>query len=182
MLFMSSADQILQQLDCAYGKHNVLIFGNLDILREFYSRFTKRALEDNDVVVLLSYYEPVKNVYTFLENAGVNVAMYKKAHNLFVEDSVEQFFGASLDFYKFLKILDDGAVHQGKRGVCVLASADAFHFHREMKDLIEYENILGLSGNLKNTSIICMYHAESFAALSKEDQDLVIGKHNKVVK
>lgn len=179
---MSSADQILQQLDCAYGKHNVLIFGTLDILREFYSRFAKRALEDNDIVVLLSYYEPIKNVYAFLENAGIDVAKYKKAHNLFVEDSVEQFFGTSSDFYKFLKILDEGAIHHGKKGVCVLASADAFHLHREVKDLKEYENNLAVPGNLKNTSIICMYHAESFAALSQEDQDFVIGKHNKVVK
>jgi hypothetical protein len=160
----------------------VLIFGNLDVLREFYSRFTKRALEDNDIVVLLSYYEPVKKVYTFLENAGIDVAAYKKAHNLFVEDSVDQFFGASSDFYRFLKILDEGAVNQGKKGVCVLASADVFHLHKEMKDLKEYENNLSLPGNLMNTSIICMYHAESFAALSKEDQDFVMGKHNKVVK
>jgi hypothetical protein len=51
-----------------------------------------------------------------------------------------------------------------------------------MKSLIEYENNLALSGNLKNTSIICMYHAESLAALSKNDQELIVGKHNKVVK
>jgi hypothetical protein len=172
----------LQELDCAYGQHNVLIFGNLEILREFYSRFTKRALEDNDVVVLLSYYEPIKNVYAFLENAGIDVAAYKKAHNLFVEDSVDQFFGAGSDFFKFLKILDEGAVHQGKRGVCVLASADAFHLHKEMKDLKEYEDSLSPPGNLKNTSIICMYHAESFAALRKEDQDYIIRRHNIVVK
>lgn len=55
---------------------------------------------------MLSYYEPVKKVYIYLENAGIDVELHKRAHSLFIEDSIQQFFGTGSDFYGFLKILD----------------------------------------------------------------------------
>jgi hypothetical protein len=177
-----SAERILQELDCSYGKHNVLIFGSLDVLREFYVGFCKRALQDNEVVVFLSYYEPVKKVYDYMENAGIDVAKHKRSHSLFIEDSVQQFFGTSLDFFKFLRILDEGAVGQGKKGVCVLVSADSLFHHGDTNSIVKYEEELEQVANLEHSSIICMYHAESFAGIPKSNQDHIVRQHNKVVK
>lgn len=179
---MNSAEQILNKLDCTHGQHNIFIYGSLDVLREFYAPFCKRALEDNEVAVILSYYEPAKTVYTYLENAGIDVDRYKRTQALFVLDSVHQFFGIGPDFYGFLKILDKGATAHGKNGVCVLANVDAFYLHGSREALIKFETSVTLGEELKNTSMLCMYHAESFTRLSPDDQSLILKQHNKVVR
>jgi hypothetical protein len=50
--------EITQQLaGIDYGEHVILIYPNLDSLREIYSQYCRDALENNKLVLLLTYYE-----------------------------------------------------------------------------------------------------------------------------
>jgi hypothetical protein len=66
-----TSSEIVEQLPTiAYGNHIVLIYPNLYSLREIYSRYCKTALENNEVVLLLTYYETIDCVrQTLKENA-----------------------------------------------------------------------------------------------------------------
>jgi hypothetical protein len=45
-----------------HGKHIILIYPNMDSFREIYSHYCKTALENNEIVLLLTYYETINNV------------------------------------------------------------------------------------------------------------------------
>lgn len=186
LTYLSEADdsglqQRLSELECKSGGHYLYVYDSLEALRRFYPARCKYALDHNIVTVFLSYYEPAKTVYAYLENAGIDVDKSKRSNSLFVLDAIHQFFGSGPDFYHFLKLLDKGAAAQDKNGVCVLASLDAFVLQGDVKQTIEFEHSIQVQ-NLNSTSMICMYHVESFVRLPVNVQEEILEQHQIVVR
>lgn len=61
-----------------FGERHVVVYQDLDDFREIYGTYTKKHLEqDNEVVVLLPFYETVDSVIVFLHRRhNINVATH----------------------------------------------------------------------------------------------------------
>jgi len=71
--------EITQQPDgIDYGEHVILIYPNLDSLREIYSQYCRNALENNELVLLLTYYETADRVRKTLKEIGIEVDRHEK--------------------------------------------------------------------------------------------------------
>lgn len=89
---------MLEQLRVAeYGSHYLIIYPDLTTLRELYAHYTKIQLEENnEIVVLIPYYETCDMVRrTLTENGGnIDIQKYeKKVDWLIIMDSVKAYFG-----------------------------------------------------------------------------------------
>jgi hypothetical protein len=75
-LITGSNNEILEHLNQAeYGVHSILVYPNIETLRETYSRYVKSQLEDNnEIVLILPYYETANKVRKTLSEGFVNVA------------------------------------------------------------------------------------------------------------
>ena len=178
----SAMEQQLCELSTKeFGKHNLVAYNNVADFRGLYASVCKERLENNEIIVILPYYETVDSIEQQLENVGVDVNHYKRDGSLFIVDSVQQFFGSGYDFVKFLELLDDGAIKTGKVGVFVIANIDGFFLYDDMETkLVEYEkNFQKIK--LKHTILICAYHEASFASLSADVTQLLRRLHDRTI-
>jgi hypothetical protein len=159
-LITGSNNEILEHLNKAeYGTHSILVYPNMEMLRETYSRYVKSQLEDNnEIVLILPYYETANRVRKTLsggyisvleENNGndadandtnnsnsiIDVGKHEKEGSLIIMDSVKGYFGSdnnynNTDLTEFVKQLVKKAESTGKNGVSVFADLGSFyHYH-----------------------------------------------------
>src|SRR3954451_3843447 len=100
--------EIVEQLaTITYGDHIVLIYPNQYSFREIYSHYCKTTLENNEIVLLLTYYETIDNVRQTLKEIGIDIEKYEKEKALMIiQDITRTYFGSTEDFLFFLRILD----------------------------------------------------------------------------
>jgi hypothetical protein len=159
-LITGSNNEILDHLFHAeYGTHSILVYPNIETLRETYSRYVKMQLEDNnEIVLILPYYETANNVRKILSegfvsniadgndsvvvaavngtknNSIIDVARHEKEGSLIIMDSVKGYFGSGnddddTDLMAFVKQLVKKAESSGKNGVSVIADLGSFYHY-----------------------------------------------------
>ncbi len=159
-LIIGSNNEILDHLNKAeYGTHSILVYPNIETLRETYSTYAKSQLEDNnEIVLILPYYETANKVRKTLSEGFVNniaegkandgtvndinsnsileVKKYEKEGSLLIMDSVKAYFDSDNNYngkdrlMSFFKQLVKKAESLDKNGVSVIADLGSFyHYH-----------------------------------------------------
>jgi MEDS: MEthanogen/methylotroph, DcmR Sensory domain len=142
-----------------YGSHSILVYPDIETLRETYSRYAKSQLEDNnEIVLILPYYETANKVRKTLSEGVVNniaddddttaaindtktnsiidVRKYEKEGSLVIVDSVKGYFGSDSNYegkdrlMSFFKQLVKKAESLGKNGVSVIADLGSFYHYQ----------------------------------------------------
>src|SRR2546423_976424 len=165
--------EIAQQLEqIESGGHVVLVYPNMETLREIYSHYCRTALENNELVLLLTYYETADSVRHTLTEVGIDVKRYEKERALMIiEDITKTYFGSGQDFLFFLKILNKQQEKRGKNGISVIADMGIFyHFQNKTnKDvLIKFESSLPAKFDIK-LKRFCNYHKRDFDRLDEQE-------------
>ena len=177
--------EIAQQLEqIESGGHVVLVYPNLETLREIYSHYCRTALESNELVLLLTYYETADSVRHTLTMVGIDVKRYEKERALMIiEDITKTYFGSGPDFLFFLNILNKQQKKRGKDGISVIADMGIFyHFNNNDKDaLFRFERSLPAKFDIR-LKRFCYYHIRDFDRLEeKEKQDLLEHHYLRVI-
>jgi MEDS: MEthanogen/methylotroph, DcmR Sensory domain len=170
----------LDEID--YGEHIILIYPNLDSLREIYSHYCRTAFENNELVLLLTYYETADSVRHTLTEVGVEVKRYEKERALMIiEDITKTYFGSGQDFLFFLNILNKQQEKHGKNGISVIADMGIFyHFQNNKDSLVRFERSLPSRFDTK-LKRICNYHKRDFDRLEEQEkQDLLENHYRRV--
>jgi hypothetical protein len=174
--------QKLEQIES--GGHVVLVYPNLETLREIYSHYCRTALENNELVLLLTYYETADSVRHTLTMVGIDVKRYEKERALMIiEDITKTYFGSGQDFLFFLNILNKQQEKRGKNGISVIADMGIFyHFNNNDKDaLFRFERSLPAKFDIR-LKRFCYYHVHDFDRLEeKEKQDLLEQHYLRVI-
>lgn len=161
-----TSSEIVEQLSTmTSGDHIILIYPNMYTFKEIYSRYCKTALENNEIVLLLTYYETIDNVRLTLKEVGVDTEKYEKEKALMiVQDITRTYFGSADDFLFFIKILDKQQEKRGKNGISVFADMGVF-FHHQQNDkkniVVTFERSLGSKFDIK-LKRFCSYHKKDF--------------------
>src|ERR687883_159084 len=97
MVIILYVDDALEQINQAgYGAHYMLIYPDLDTLRELYSNYIHNQIEDNNEIILINpFYETTDSVRQVLSekyNHGVNdISRYEKEGALIIADSLKEY-------------------------------------------------------------------------------------------
>ena len=142
-MHVESASNTISESD--YGTHILLLYENLETLREFYSYYVKKRIEErNEVIQLVPFYETEDSVRKSLSEGQISIDLKKwekEEKSLIIVDSLRKFFGSvHLESeYDSNKKLVDGAKTMGKKGVSILADAGAFPHKHRIEDLMNHE-------------------------------------------
>jgi hypothetical protein len=123
-LITGSNNEILEHLNQAeYGTHSILVYPDIETLREAYSRYAKSQLEDNnEIVLILPYYETADKVRKTLSgglvslseegngkdadandtnngNSITDIEKHEKEGSLIIMDSVKGYFGSDNNYH-----------------------------------------------------------------------------------
>jgi hypothetical protein len=161
------------------GIHSAVMFDEIGKFREFYCEAAKTTLQNDEVLMILTYFETADTVKYYLREAGVDVDLYGRADSLFVIDSVEQFFGSTVEnTLRFIELLNKKARRQGRKGLAVIVDMDAF-FHLKEEGLVRYErSILPKDNQDKFTCMVCAYHRSNFEKIPKGTQETILKQHS----
>ena len=115
--------EIIERLNkIEYGEHAILIYSNQYSFREIYSHYYNIALKNNEIVLILTYYETADCVRQTLNEIDVNVEKYEKEKVLMImEDITKTYFDSAKDFLSFIEVLDKQKDKMGKNGISVIA-------------------------------------------------------------
>jgi hypothetical protein len=140
------------------GTHCLVVYPDLMTLRGIYSHSTKTQLEDNEIVLILPYYETTDMVRLVLSGrdvygdnwgnpfgySGIDVNKCEKAGSLMIKDSLEGYFPseelssyhnssdkpkAGAGLMSFIDILLKHAERQRKNGITVMADMGSFYHY-----------------------------------------------------
>jgi hypothetical protein len=188
-LISDNSNDVLKQLRQAeFGAHYIIVYHDMITLRQIYSSYIKAQLEDNnEIVLMLPYYETTKMVRRILSgennNSGsiIDVGKYEKEGSLVIIDSVKAYFGSDIDLMSFVEKLAKEAQSSGKNGISVIADLASFYYYNQVDRLIDYEMSLPTKYDDKmKLKGFCLYHQEDFdKRLSKEQKQKLFEHHSK---
>lgn len=164
-----------------FHDHNMLIYPDLKTYRKIYSESAKQALDNNEVVFLVTTYDSFDRIKDSLTQEGISVNNEIKEGNLVILDAVKAY---QIDIHgalKFVTTLAKRAESDRKSGVFGLTEMGSFFIAEQIASLLEYEQSLPKMWELNNFKSACTYHKDDFATLSKKQQETLLSAHNRVL-
>jgi hypothetical protein len=160
--------------------HNMLIYPDLTTYRKIYSKSAKQALDNNETVLLITTYDSFDKIKESMMQVGISVSSETKEGNLIIVDGIRAYQIDTYGAVKFVTTLVKQAERDGKTGVFALTEMGSFFIAERIAALLEYEASLHkkLDIRLKAT---CTYHKADFANLSKQQQEILLSAHNRVL-
>src|SRR5919205_4020066 len=179
------ANDVLHHINEAeYGAHYIIIYPSLHRLRELYSNYVLKKIEENNEIIIVNpFYETtdsVRRVLTEKYNHHVNaISKYEKEESLMITDSLEEYLGDKPMIYVKKGLANYSKM--GKKGLSVLADLGAYPYKFRYKDLVDYESSLPTKYHVPMKGF-CLYHQKDFDQFSDEQQQKLIDSHGKALK
>lgn len=149
------------------GEHNMLIYADINSLREIYCSHSRKSLQSrNNAVIILYHYESKGSIRNALKEFDIEVDRYEADRSLIIMDANEIIFKPTLDsFMQYLKSLEGLAIKYGKNGIDVIDDMGSFRHLGKKQELIEGENRFNIISADSRSSIICCYHDKDLKVL-----------------
>jgi hypothetical protein len=161
----------------------MLVYPDLHTFRRIYGQFTKARLDDNEVVILIPYYETTDSVRHILSQLGIDVRKCEQNRSLVIVDSVKAYFHSDIDIKSLPKMMAEGSKRMGKKGVSIIGDMGSFFLYEKQNQMMEYETELKLDGkenddaNTVRIKGLCSYHKDTFNTLKKKEQQALFEHH-----
>jgi KaiC/GvpD/RAD55 family RecA-like ATPase len=177
----SSSSSLVQEIHHSnFHDHNMLIYPDLTTYRKIYSESAKLALDNDEIVLLVTTYDSFDRIKDSLTQADISVNNQIKEGSLVILDAVEAY---QIDIHgalKFATTLVKRAESDGKEGVFALTEMGSFFVAERIASLLEYETNLQKKFDIR-LKAACIYHKDDFATLSKQQQETILSAHNSVL-
>ena len=159
-----------------YGSHGLILYHDLNGFRSIYTDFCKRALPQDEFLVIISHYESIESVRENLKTTGLDIEQYEKSGFLFLLESGKAYLVDYDGTYKLARSLVARAKKEGKNGVTVLADMGTFFDNSKIEELVKYESSLPIwyDGNLRG---YCFYIKRDFDRLTSDQKNALMASH-----
>ena len=187
--------------------HTVLVYPDIETLREIYSNYIQQQLDKNQIVLFLPYFETVegvRNILSVFQNTygkKIKVEYHLRDGSLLILDSYEVFFNnkiknsdrthsSSSQSYTnnrsgivlLLRIMQSHCKKIDKDGVTMLVDFGVFFTNAELEDILNYEKTVLHSFSDKALTHICLYHQRDFdTRLNNDDKAILLNEHGKTL-
>jgi DcmR-like sensory protein len=192
-------DEVLQALKHIQpGSHSIMVYPELGTLREIYSNYIKQELENNEIVLMLPYYEPISNMKDALSHVGVDVDYHFRQGSLLIIDAYQAFFGHNHinneklgevgiqnehdNIVSLMRILQTQARKLHKSGITVLADLGCFFTRGNVQYLLKYEKSVPQMFKNNGLKQLCIYHQRDFdSRFVDSDKAFLLDQHGRSV-
>lgn len=183
-VFSRDAVETSQELhESEFGAHFLVVYPDLVTFRETYSQYVKEAMKDNEIVIILPFYETVNDVRRIMseDGLGISVRRYEKEQSLLIMDSLKAYFGLKFGLIPFLNQTVEYAKKSGKDGVTVIGDMGSFFYSQNANsNLLQYEMTLPEVFEDMNLKGFCFYHRRDFnGRLTAQEKRTLLDHHGK---
>lgn len=164
-----------------FGAHFLVVYHDLTTFREMYSHYVKAALKENEIVLILPFYETVNDARKILseDSACIDVRKFEKEQSLLIIDSLKGYFGTHGGLLSFVKKIVEFAQTSGRNGVSVIGDMGPFFYYGKIGGLLHYETTV-LPTKFEGISLkgFCAYHRQDFNKQLSEKEKLMLLEHH----
>jgi len=182
--------QVLDALfDTPAGSHNILVYSDLQVLRQIYPVYIRSLLENNEIVLILTYYDHPSVMKKILGDGDQrkfthdDIERYVQDGSLVVVDSLMSYFDKdhkyttdvgnnNLNILSLIRILLNHGVKNSKNGITIISDMGAFfhsaHYNEPKNDgdnihrILEYERSIPTRYKDLELTKFCLYHQKDF--------------------
>lgn len=164
--------------------HDLLLYKNIGVLKDWCSQFCREALlNSNEIVLILSEYDSIKYALNDLTSNNFPLGKMKNDGSLVIVDSRKGFYGMVNNFVGIvimIKMLLTRSETRRKNGVTVISDTGIFFHLNRIDDLIKHEEMI-FSTVTNKVKIFCAYNINDYASLDDEHKQLLQSSHDKIV-
>jgi hypothetical protein len=170
-------DDVLEQLNQSEdGAHHLIIYPELRVLRELYTKYIKTQLEhEHKIVLILPHYETADNLRRILFATADEETIKKFEDSLIVMDSLKGHFGIG----NHMAFVNEQA-KRAEKGVLVIADAGPFFHLNKTDKLMEHELSMPSRFDV-NLKRFCVFHRQDFNRLTEEQRQKLVNHHGQVL-
>jgi hypothetical protein len=173
------------------GSHNLIVYSDIRVLRKVYPAYVKSLLENNEIVLILTYYDHPSTMRQILldgnngKSKALDVEGYTQDGSLVIVDSLISYFNQDynheidqdnkLNFLSLIRILLNHGIRNNKTGITIFSDMGSFfHFgSASYKDnnnigdgtlskILEYERSIPSSYKDLELKKFCLYHQKDY--------------------
>ena len=164
------------------GSHNMLVYNDLDDLRQIFADYAKTFLPKGEVIIFGIQYDNARGVERFLQNSGTDVSRHLSDGTLVIVDAQERYQGADAhDAVKFVMNILSRAKEEKRRGLTFLGDIGSFFSFDRICDFVDFELFYPARFGENMMKSVCCYHREDFKNLDKNQQETLINHHFKTI-
>ena len=177
----SSSSLVEEMRHSNFHDHNMLLYTDLPTYRKIYSESAKKALDNNETVLLITTYDSFDRIKDSLTQVGIQVNNETKKGNLIILDAFKAYQIDTYGALKFGTTVAKRTEREGKAGIFALTEMGSFFIAERITTLFEYEKSIRkkITITLKSP---CSYHKDDFTALSKTQQETIFSAHNRIIR
>lgn len=179
-MHIQNASNIISESD--YGTHILIVYQNLNRLRDFYSDYIKKRIEKkNEIVHLAPFYETEDSVRKFLSERATPIDMQRweaDEKSLTIIDSLKKYKendSPEVDNNFIRKLVQDAKIMQ-KAGVSIMIDTGVFTYKNCQEDLINYELALPSKYDI-DLKRLCLFHQKDFDKLTDDQKQKLVNHH-----
>ena len=165
------------------GYHYLILYSNIETVREIYAEYVRMTIEENNVAVLfLPYYDTTDKVGQELIIKGIDVRKYERNNSLTLIDFAKvidnPYLGmpAAFGLKEFINKIR--AFHK-KKNLIVIADMSLYNHLRTINDLLKYDALSRDGLGNENWKQICLYHKLDFNLMFTAEQQQKIYDYHK---
>ena len=145
-----------------------------------YSYYVKADLKNNQIVLILPFYETIDNVRRILseDSACIDVRKYEKEQSLLIMDSLKAYFSLKGGLMPFVNQTVNFAKASGKDGVSVIGDMGSFFYNQKNDGLMHHEMTLPIQFEGMNLKGFCLYHKQDYEKRFLENDRQTLSKHH----
>jgi hypothetical protein len=174
-----SIAEILRMLDSIDAERYVVVYPDLVAFRKIYSHFATKRIENNEVVVILPYYETIDRVRLVLEQSRIDVRTQETRGYLALMDSYAAYLGFQQDSALLFNRLVSHALVSKKSRISIMADMGAFFLIDQVAEIARRSQP-SAAGGMKVTGF-CTYHKKDFEKLSDGQKRAIFGSGHEVL-
>ncbi|MGG6460002.1 MAG: hypothetical protein ACM3JQ_01110 [Candidatus Eiseniibacteriota bacterium] len=191
------------------GSHQIVVYPELGMLRKIYSNYIHEQLENNEIVLMLPFYETVDSVKKVLtnfrdkNNQKINVAEHLDKGSLLILDGFEAFFnheweidertesdanGESLannnhgNIVSLMRIMQNQIKKLNKDGMTIILDMGCFFQNGGVEYILRYESSVPQIFKDSNLKQLCIYHQKDFETrFDKPKKAVLLDSHGRSV-
>ena len=166
------------------GHHYLILYSNIESMREIYSSYIKRQIEEepDSVVLFLSYYDTTENIRTTLQSKGIQVKEQEKTGSIIILDIVKVLDSPFFEIpdIERLRELTRKLENQFKdKTIFVIADMSGVHHLNKTSELLEYEKNLHKDIKIERWKELCMYHKSDFQIMFTDEEANQLKEYHK---
>jgi hypothetical protein len=182
------------------GTHSLLVYSDIRFLRKIYPTYIKSLLDNNEIVLALTYYDHPSTMRQILldgdgseneKNNSKDIETYVRNGSLIIVDSLKSYFnseqrdqminnGDKLNFLSLIRILLNHGTKNNKSGITIFSDMGSFFHHSPdhqyiddneiIEKIMAYESSIPTKYKDLELKKFCLYHQQDYESYFKSTQ------------